>query len=149
MKIFQNFFDPQNPCITICITVCITVVIFDKKSGNFKIFAGQISNFCITIVNTDISVCQMPDQAGYDGIDIADSVAEDAVNATVLPIGEISKVFDTSNNNFCIFASEFISHLREGNRRTQAIDAMRPLPFIWFSDPDILILDHSISFCTS
>ena len=52
LKIFQNFFDPQNPCITICITVCITVVIFDQKSGNFKIFAGQISNFCITICIT-------------------------------------------------------------------------------------------------
>ena len=83
------------------------------------------------------------------GIDIANDVAENARDTEVLLNVEISEDFDTSSNNICIFASEFISHLREGNRRTQAIDAMRPLPFIWFSEPDILILDHSISFCTS
>lgn len=59
---------------------------------------------------------------------------EDAGNVEVLLNDEFSEEFDTTNNNFCIFASEFISHLREGNRRTQAIDAMRPLPFIWFSE---------------
>lgn len=31
---------------------------------------------------------------------------------------------------FCNFAREFISQLREGNRRTQAIDALRLLLFI-------------------
>ena len=66
------------------------------------------------------------------GIDIANDVAENARDTEVLLNVEISEDFDTSNNNFYIFASEFISHLREGNRRTQAIDAMRPLPFIWF-----------------
>ena len=66
------------------------------------------------------------------GIDIANDVAENARDTEVLLNVEISEDFDTSSNNICIFASEFISHLREGNRRTQAIDAMRPLPFIWF-----------------
>ena len=42
-------------------------------------------------------MCQIPGQAGYDGIDAANnSLAEDAGNAEVLLNGEISNVFDTS-----------------------------------------------------
>ena len=38
---------------------------------------------------------------------------------------------------FCNFTSEFISHLRKGNRRTQAIDALRLLllSFVCDSSP--------------
>ena len=54
------------------------------------------------------------------GIDIANDVAEDTGDVDVLLNDEFSEEFDTSSNNICIFASEFISHLREGNRRTQA-----------------------------
>ena len=44
----------------------LTGFLYHYMYNCFKIFAGQISNFCITIVNTDISVCQIPGQAGYD-----------------------------------------------------------------------------------
>ena len=38
------------------------------------------------------------------GIDIANDVAENARDTEVLLNVEISEDFDTSNNNFCIFA---------------------------------------------
>lgn len=39
------------------------------------------------------------------GIDVANDVVEDAGNVEVLLNDEFSEEFDTTNNNFCIFAS--------------------------------------------
>lgn len=51
-------------------------------------------------------------------------------NIDIMLICVFYRFYIDVSKNFYTFAHEFISQLRKGNRRTQAIDVLRPLPFI-------------------